>query len=127
MHCTLECSSLFQYEAYRSLIIQAKRTNQKKKCIFIIKHSLCNTYLFFLSCHMFRCKQPILFSFSIQTWRTFIILDIDENDLLSPLLVIQTLSNNESTSLDLLKVNLFCTLTFDLIFCFLGLSYSKTS
>jgi hypothetical protein len=33
------------------------------------------------------------------------ILDIDENDLLSPLLVIQTLSNNESTSLDLLKVN----------------------
>jgi hypothetical protein len=53
--------------------------------------------------------------------------DIDENDLLSPLLVIQTLSNNESTSLDLLKVNLFCTLTFDLIFCFLGLSYSKTS
>ncbi|CAF1214156.1 unnamed protein product [Adineta ricciae] len=28
---------------------------------------------------------------------------IDENDLLSPLLVIQTLSNNESTTLDLLK------------------------
>jgi hypothetical protein len=37
--------------------------------------------------------------------REIIILDIDENDLLSPLLVIQTLSNNESTSLDLLKVN----------------------
>ena len=36
---------------------------------------------------------------------TFAIIDIDENDLLSPLLVIQTLSNNESTSLDLLKVN----------------------
>ena len=33
-----------------------------------------------------------------------IIIDIDEKDLLSPLLIIQTLSNNESTSLDLLKV-----------------------
>ncbi len=42
----------------------------------------------------------------------FIILDIDENDLLSPLLVIQTLSNNESTSLDLLKVNLIVNFDF---------------
>lgn len=33
--------------------------------------------------------------------------DIDENDLLSPLLVIHTLSNNESTTLDLLKVDMF--------------------
>ena len=31
-------------------------------------------------------------------------LDIDEKDLLSPLLVVQTLSNNQSTTLDLLKV-----------------------
>jgi hypothetical protein len=38
--------------------------------------------------------------------REIVVLDIDENDLLSPLLVIQTLSNNETTSLDLLKVNL---------------------
>lgn len=37
-----------------------------------------------------------------------IILAIDEKDLLSPLLVIQTLSNNESTTLDLLKVNSIC-------------------
>jgi hypothetical protein len=42
----------------------------------------------------------------------FIVLDIDENDLLSPLLVIQTLSNNESTSLDLLKVNLIVNFDF---------------
>jgi hypothetical protein len=31
-------------------------------------------------------------------------IDIDENDLLSPLLIVQTLSNNESTTLNLLKV-----------------------
>lgn len=36
----------------------------------------------------------------------FVILAIDEKDLLSPLLVIQTLGNNESTTLDLLKVNI---------------------
>jgi len=38
------------------------------------------------------------------------ILDIDENDLLSPLLVIQTLSNNESASLDLLKVDYYISM-----------------
>ncbi len=56
----------------------------------------------------------------------FIILDIDENDLLSPLLVIQTLSNNESTSLDLLKVdyNILILLIFN--FYLLGLFNSKT-
>jgi hypothetical protein len=58
--------------------------------------------------------------------KNFIILDIDENDLLSPLLVIQTLSNNESTSLDLLKVdyNILILLIFN--FYLLGLFNSKT-
>lgn len=48
----------------------------------------------------------------------FIFLDIDENDLLSPLLVVQTLSNNESTTLDLLKVTYACACVISLIFPF---------
>ena len=56
----------------------------------------------------------------------WLFLDIDKNDLLSPLLVVQTLSNNESTTLDLLKVVVCLASLFLTPRSPLGLSDSQT-